>query len=264
MKNPDPSICVNVDVTNPGQFFACCGFLELAGRLWPGAEGWFGENRFLIAGHPECSLHALLKALAESTVANTMTPVQNARLEQLSAMKKKQRKKAREFRSLWETQFSRGEIKQWMEFLRGTSVAPTEIAASSAAATARMVASTGPMHGVHPIATTAPRARAREPRSVAGGRADAGFGTRSRTGPNRPVMSSPSTITTTPASCRTSGSRNKAIPIRPTDIPSRTNTVLNPSVKRPATSSIGRRATAAGAAAPEAGETIAASASTAT
>jgi len=43
-----PNISVNVDVTNPGQFFACCGLLELADRLWPGAEGWFGpgDQRF--------------------------------------------------------------------------------------------------------------------------------------------------------------------------------------------------------------------------
>jgi CRISPR-associated protein Csb3 len=41
---PEPSITVAVDPTNPGQFFACCGLLELADRLWPGAEGWFSEN----------------------------------------------------------------------------------------------------------------------------------------------------------------------------------------------------------------------------
>jgi len=35
---------VNVDPTNPGQFFACCGLLELAERLWPGAEAWFSES----------------------------------------------------------------------------------------------------------------------------------------------------------------------------------------------------------------------------
>jgi hypothetical protein len=39
-----PSITVHVDLTNPGQFFACCGLLELADRLWPGAEGWFSEG----------------------------------------------------------------------------------------------------------------------------------------------------------------------------------------------------------------------------
>lgn len=51
MNNPEPSIIVNVDVTNPGQFFGCCGLLELADRLWPGAEGWFSadDRSFLIA-----------------------------------------------------------------------------------------------------------------------------------------------------------------------------------------------------------------------
>lgn len=44
MTNPEPSIRVAVDPTNPGQFFACCGLLELADRLWPGAEGWFAEG----------------------------------------------------------------------------------------------------------------------------------------------------------------------------------------------------------------------------
>ncbi|PHS02272.1 MAG: hypothetical protein COA78_21550 [Blastopirellula sp.] len=48
MNNPEPSIRVKVDLTNPGQFFACCGLLELADRLWPGAEGWFEEGEFLL------------------------------------------------------------------------------------------------------------------------------------------------------------------------------------------------------------------------
>ncbi len=43
-----PSITVAVDVTNPGQFFACCGLLELADRLWPGARGWFERREFCI------------------------------------------------------------------------------------------------------------------------------------------------------------------------------------------------------------------------
>lgn len=45
MSNSDP-IRINVDVSNPGQFFACCGLLELAERLWPGAEGWFDTTIF--------------------------------------------------------------------------------------------------------------------------------------------------------------------------------------------------------------------------
>jgi hypothetical protein len=48
MSDPEPTITINVDVTNPGQFFACCGLLELADRLWPGAEvsGKFDPPRF--------------------------------------------------------------------------------------------------------------------------------------------------------------------------------------------------------------------------
>jgi CRISPR-associated protein Csx14 len=41
MSNVTPTISIPVDVTNPGQFFACCGLFELADRLWPGAEAWF-------------------------------------------------------------------------------------------------------------------------------------------------------------------------------------------------------------------------------
>src|SRR2546426_8586354 len=38
---PDPDISINVDIRNPGQFFACCGLLEISSRLWPESEGWF-------------------------------------------------------------------------------------------------------------------------------------------------------------------------------------------------------------------------------
>jgi CRISPR-associated protein Csx14 len=48
MSDTKPNITLNVDLTNPGQFFACCGLLELADRLWPGAEvvGAFAAARF--------------------------------------------------------------------------------------------------------------------------------------------------------------------------------------------------------------------------
>lgn len=85
------NIVIPVDLANPGQFFACCGLLELADRLWPGTEGRFGDGQFHIGGPPEFSLRALLAKLAESAVMNTMTPVQNARLEALSSMKPKER-----------------------------------------------------------------------------------------------------------------------------------------------------------------------------
>lgn len=64
MKTPEPTIRVKVDVTNPGQFFACCGLLELADRLWPGTEGWFEDGYF--CAHSEGSLQDTLKALLDA------------------------------------------------------------------------------------------------------------------------------------------------------------------------------------------------------
>ena len=91
MSTPSPNIAIPVDLANPGQFFACCGLLELADRLWSGTEGRFEDEHFLVAGPPECSLRALLDKLAEAAVDNTMTPKDKTRLEKLSSMKKKER-----------------------------------------------------------------------------------------------------------------------------------------------------------------------------
>lgn len=87
----NPSIAINVDVTNPGQFFACCGLLELADRLWPGAEGWFANNKFMI----DCigSFKDLLDALDSCVLTNTMTANQWARHQELNSMKTSDRKK---------------------------------------------------------------------------------------------------------------------------------------------------------------------------
>jgi len=58
----ESNITVAVDVTNPGQFFACCGLLELADRLWPGAEGWFERTRFSVnVGNLEDVLEYLVR-----------------------------------------------------------------------------------------------------------------------------------------------------------------------------------------------------------
>lgn len=90
MSNGNP-IQIPVDLTNPGQFFACCGLLELADRLWPGAEGWFDCDSFMI----DCggSLFDLLTRLSDSFVSNTMTPIQNERLKELSSMSKRDRER---------------------------------------------------------------------------------------------------------------------------------------------------------------------------
>jgi CRISPR-associated protein Csb3 len=94
MNNPKPIIQVNVDPTNPGQFFACCGLLELADRLWPGAEGWFSERgrEFSIA----CTgtLSEMLDSLVECHQTNTMTENQHARFQEISSWSVAMRRKA--------------------------------------------------------------------------------------------------------------------------------------------------------------------------
>ena len=50
MSNPDPTIRINVDVSNPGQFFACCGLLELASRIDMNSTAQFDNGHFLING----------------------------------------------------------------------------------------------------------------------------------------------------------------------------------------------------------------------
>jgi len=73
----ETTISLRVDPTNPGQFFACCGLLELADRLWPEVEAWFDRSIFfIIAGEPTASLPNLLTAahdirLAEDGLHNT-------------------------------------------------------------------------------------------------------------------------------------------------------------------------------------------------
>jgi CRISPR-associated protein Csb3 len=72
------SIRIHVDPANPGQFFACCGLLELANRLWHGAEGWFHDHDFSIA----CAgtLGELISRLAEANIQSTLSEGQRQRL----------------------------------------------------------------------------------------------------------------------------------------------------------------------------------------
>ena len=76
----DSIIAVNVDLTNPGQFFACCGLLELSDRLWPGAMGYFDRRQFRISGGG--TLKELVQKLAACTLtqldteSDTSSPIQ--------------------------------------------------------------------------------------------------------------------------------------------------------------------------------------------
>src|SRR5205809_3478872 len=78
MDDITPNIAIPVDLMNPGQFFACCGLLELADRKWPHVEGWFSCGSFSItSSETACSLAALLRALDEEEVEQ-LDPEDNA------------------------------------------------------------------------------------------------------------------------------------------------------------------------------------------
>jgi CRISPR-associated protein Csx14 len=69
--HPEPTITVNVDVANPGHFFACCGLLELADRLWPGGEGWFEDDATTFHIACDGTLTALVDAIAGAKLLHT-------------------------------------------------------------------------------------------------------------------------------------------------------------------------------------------------
>lgn len=65
------SIRINVDFSNPGQFFACCGLLELADRLWPDADvqGRFeGGSSQILAQTQECSLARIIEQFVNADI----------------------------------------------------------------------------------------------------------------------------------------------------------------------------------------------------
>jgi CRISPR-associated protein Csb3 len=88
----EPIIRIPVDLSNPGQFFACCGLLELAGRLDDKTEGRFESREFQLRRNS--SFGDVVGALRQATVVNTMSAAQNARLKELSSTSKKDREKA--------------------------------------------------------------------------------------------------------------------------------------------------------------------------
>jgi len=83
MEYKDPQITVEVDVTNPGQFFACCGLLELASRLWTGVEGYFHHSRpdFRIFGDRDApvKLETLVAKLRECHISGLSDAEQKER-----------------------------------------------------------------------------------------------------------------------------------------------------------------------------------------
>jgi CRISPR-associated protein Csb3 len=98
VNNSEPNIKIPVDLTNPGQFFACCGLLELADRLWPGAEGWFASvDTFVVQANrgERISLELLCKKIAGCDFDYLLPTEDSKALKELTEQKAKL-KRARE------------------------------------------------------------------------------------------------------------------------------------------------------------------------
>ncbi len=59
-------ISVPVDLTNPGQFFACCGLLEVAGRFEVSVSARFSDGEFELAGFSATDPDELIRRLLDA------------------------------------------------------------------------------------------------------------------------------------------------------------------------------------------------------
>jgi len=72
MSAPEPGFAVKVDLRNPGQFFACCGLLELGHRISPleQVEGWFDEDTFCVSSsrNSDNTIERILNSLLNTEI----------------------------------------------------------------------------------------------------------------------------------------------------------------------------------------------------
>ncbi len=90
-KSPQPTFTVNVDVTNPGQYFACCGLLELVDRIQPNSFGWFdasGEFHIAFSGDAITGSD-FMRLLSGCELRNTMSEHELECLKGLKSIPKK-------------------------------------------------------------------------------------------------------------------------------------------------------------------------------
>lgn len=94
MTTREANIRFPVDLTNTGQFFACCGLLELADRLWPGAEGWFDSpDAFVLFSHRDNSLESILSQAVACEFESLLPAKELAELRQLNERKSEMKSK---------------------------------------------------------------------------------------------------------------------------------------------------------------------------
>lgn len=63
-------ICLDVDLSNPGQFFGCCGIFELAQRLWPSTTAYFEGSSFVVS---EGTLNELVSRVVQAPMTRLVS-----------------------------------------------------------------------------------------------------------------------------------------------------------------------------------------------
>jgi CRISPR-associated protein Csb3 len=115
------SFTVRVDVTNPGQFFGCCGLLELAHRLTRVATGRFEDGHFSV--DCDCTLPQLVDRL-------TCTPLQQVDPEDDMSSPVRLGPPFDLLVDWWRDEWAGGrELKVWAGSMRSVRIARTMVAA---------------------------------------------------------------------------------------------------------------------------------------
>lgn len=83
MVNAQLAFSVRVDASNPGEFLACCGLLELADRLSGMAEGWFSNGMFTVTG--DTTLRVVVERLIASPAIEVTEPTPGLNVKSLIA-----------------------------------------------------------------------------------------------------------------------------------------------------------------------------------
>lgn len=68
MKNITHETKLTVDLLNPGHFFACCGILHAADRMFDSVHGRFDKDEFVIETELENPVHAILKEVSKASL----------------------------------------------------------------------------------------------------------------------------------------------------------------------------------------------------
>jgi CRISPR-associated protein Csb3 len=120
MKDDARTFSIQVDVTNPGQFFACCGLFEVAHRLWSGAEGWFAEDQWFVLSSGSEVTASVGQTLIEALRRLQLTSLSHQEREEREALEAEKRELRRQRKSLSKEKEDRR--KQLGEQARGGSL----------------------------------------------------------------------------------------------------------------------------------------------